>query len=130
MALCFQNTLLRRKTMELYINTKNIIYYGKPLNEEARELSQEEKELYYRGCGYEIKNGFLVDITETTEYQLKESELEKNKKKEAIILEINEFDKKRIRALCEPAQREDGLSWLDYYTSEIQERREILTSLS
>lgn len=109
--------------MNLYINNQNIIYHEKPIYEEARELTQEETALYYRGYGYKIEEGVLVDISQAEEYLLQEVEKQKNLNKEMILEEIKNLDQKRIRAICEPSFRDDGQSWLEYYTSEIQKKR-------
>jgi|GEM_PF-1032897 len=49
-----------------------------------------------------------------------------------IQSEIDELDKKRIRALCEPELKdsEAGITWLDYYNSQILELRNRIKELS
>lgn len=54
----------------LFINSENKIYNGDCQNSD-RELSQEEVDLFYRGYGYEVQNGQLVDISQTPEYSTK-----------------------------------------------------------
>lgn len=46
-----------------------------------------------------------------------------NRQKAQIQVQIDELDKKRIRAMAEPSIRNDGTAWLDYYTSQIIELR-------
>lgn len=64
------------------------------------------------------------------------AEIEKEKQKEAqrelLLLQIDDLDKKRIRAVCEPSVKDEttGETWLDYYNSEIQKLREQLKELS
>lgn len=42
---------------------------------------------------------------------------------EEIKQELNELDKKRIRAMCEPSEYAKGVSWLEYYNRQAQELR-------
>lgn len=37
---------------------------------------------------------------------------------EEIKQELNELDKKRIRAMCEPSEHSRGVSWLEYYNKQ------------
>ena len=66
----------------------------------------------------------VVDISNTIEYQNQLLQAEKQIKKQQLILEVESLDKKRIRAFCEPAYKEEGLTWLEYYTSQIQQKRQ------
>ena len=33
------------------------------------------------------------------------------------------IDEKRIRAVCEPSEMEDGVTWLEYYNGKLKELR-------
>ena len=61
-----------------------------------------------------------------------EKEKQKEAKRELLLLQIDELDKKRIRAVCEPSIKDEttGETWLDYYNSEIKKLREQLKELS
>ena len=48
---------------------------------------------------------------------------------EDIKYELEELDRKRIRAICEPSDKEPGLSWLEFYNQQIAELREELNNL-
>ena len=48
---------------------------------------------------------------------------------EDIKYELEEIDRKRIRAICEPSDKESGLSWLEFYNQQIAELREELDNL-
>lgn len=54
-----------------------------------------------------------------------QAEENKNKKLE-IQKKLDELDKKRIRAVCEPSMKTETQSWLDYYNEEIKKLREML----
>lgn len=46
-----------------------------------------------------------------------------------IKQELNELDKKRIRAMCEPCEYSAGVSWLEYYNQQARELRAELQEL-
>lgn len=76
-------------------------------------------------------NGFNITETETgleawgkTSEELEEEKI-KNQKLE-IQKQLDELDKKRIRAICEPSMKTETQSWLDYYNNEIQTLRAML----
>lgn len=48
---------------------------------------------------------------------------------EEIKEALNELDKKRIRAMCEPSEYSKGLSWLEYYNEQAQTLRTELQML-
>lgn len=71
--------------MDLYINNQDAISYGQPIHEEARQLSEYEKGLYLRGYGYEIQDGFLIDVLQSSEYKAEqEQKLSEEKAKRKI----------------------------------------------
>ena len=51
---------------------------------------------------------------------------ENENKKLKIQKQLDELDKKRIRAVCEPSMKTEIQSWLDYYNEEIKKLREML----
>ena len=68
----------------------------------------------------------LAEYIKTDEYkQLVEARL-REEKRQALLAQIDELDKKRIRAICEPEQKTKEISWLEYYTSQIVELRKQL----
>ena len=56
---------------------------------------------------------------------------ERERQRQLLLEQIDELDKKRIRAVCEPSIKDEttGETWLDYYNSEIQKLREQLKNL-
>jgi len=65
------------------------------------------------------------------ESRKKRMKMENAVKEYEIQLQIDEIDKKRIRALCEPELKdpETGITWLDYYNSQILELRNRIQEL-
>ena len=47
-----------------------------------------------------------------------------------IQAELDELDRKRIRAIAEPSLKDENTTWLEYYTSQISELRNEYTQLS
>ena len=80
---------------------------------------------------YEIQEGKLINITDTNEYKAKLEEKEKEEQKTNLQKQIDEFDKKRIRAVCEPSIKDEasGQTWLEYYTQKITSLRTEMEAL-
>lgn len=54
---------------------------------------------------------------------------EKERKIDEINLRLEELDKKRIRAICEPSLKDENTTWLEYYNEQISELRTELANL-
>ena len=79
-----------------------------------------------------------TNISENIEYLETESQYQKRKENEEIQLQISSLetdiqnlDLKRIRSICEPETKDEttGETWLDYYNSQIQAKREEIRDL-
>lgn len=77
---------------------------------------------YNHKKGYKIETRAekLVALGYTTEEIAQQNEI---KRKNEIQKQLEELDKKRIRAVCEPSMKTETQSWLDYYNSEIKNLR-------
>lgn len=80
---------------------------------------------------YQVIDGNLCDISETSEYLSRKAQEEKVEKEAELIAQIDTLDIKRIRAIAEPEikDEETGETWVDYYTKIIQEIREQIIAL-
>ncbi len=56
--------------------------------------------------------------------------LQNNIKKQEIQIQMKELDKKRIRAIAEPSLKDENITWLEYYNSQITELRNELSQLN
>lgn len=56
-------------------------------------------------------------------YAAEQAEKERAARIEEIKEALNELDKKRIRAMCEPSEYAKGVSWLEYYNQQARELR-------
>lgn len=72
-----------------------------------------------------IENEVLVDISSTEAYLTAKTEKENAIQKIELQKQIDELDKKRIRAIAEPTLKDaqSGQTWLEYYTLQIQDLR-------
>lgn len=77
-------------------------------------------------------DGTISGKATDTDYKLKISATEKSAQKFALQAQIDEFDKKRIRAICEPSVKDasTGQTWLEYYNLQIQELRNQINELA
>ena len=94
------------------------------VNLETEEISQMEH------IG-EIPEGYMLydEFIETDEYKAKEAAVIAFQEKQQLLDQIDELDKKRIRAVCEPSQKDENQTWLEYYTNQIIELRQQLQEL-
>ncbi len=88
------------------------------------------KEVY---DNYDIDSSMYIysegKIIENPEYENIVAERAKKAQKQLLLEQIDEIDKKRIRAICEPSEKEPGLTWLEYYNSQVSVLREQLKNL-
>lgn len=77
---------------------------------------------------YEVKKGRIIDISKTDDYQKKATARENLSAQAKLQSQIEELDKKRVRAICEPEIKDEktGQTWLEFYTLQIQDYREQL----
>lgn len=97
---------------------------------------------------YNHKYGLTIEETSTALYALKQNEImdneipiidpdyeEKQKaeeKKETIkklTRQLEDIDKKRIRAVCEPSMKTESQSWLDFYNEQALQIRQVMADL-
>ena len=69
---------------------------------------------------YKYENG---EIILNPNYETERIKQEQTARIEKIKQELNELDKKRIRAMCEPSEYAKGVSWLEYYNQQAQSLR-------
>ena len=83
---------------------------------------------YNHNLGYEIEetNNALEAWGKTPEEFEQE---QKTIQKQKIQRELEELDKKRIRAVCEPSMKTPTQSWLEYYNEQVAELRQVMAEL-
>ena len=92
--------------------------------------TDEEIKIDYIG---NLKKGYMLlsEYQDSELYQIRILEQQKLNKKSEILAKINELDKKRIRAVCEPLVKDEfsGETWLDFYNNQIVKLREELKEM-
>ena len=78
---------------------------------------------------YTQENGVWKQLNEE-EAQIKQLKIQNAIRAKEIQNELDEIDKKRIRALAEPSLKDENITWLEYYNSQITELRTELNSIS
>ncbi len=78
---------------------------------------------------YEFYNGKWHKLSET-EAKIRQLNIQNELKKQEIQEQLNELDKKRIRALAEPSLMDNETTWLEHYNKQIITLRSELTKLS
>lgn len=69
------------------------------------------------------KSGKITGSKDDEEYKNKIKKAENDKKRLEILSQIEELDKKSIRALREDGQYSEKQTWLEYYTEQITKLR-------
>lgn len=78
--------------------------------------------------GYEIiETETALEALGKTAEELQE--IKKENTKFQIEKQLEELDKKRIRAVCEPSMKTETQSWLDFYNEEIKQLRKSLANI-
>lgn len=63
------------------------------------------------------------------EAKIKQLNIQNEIRKQEILEELEELDRKRIRALAEPSMMELDVTWLEYYNKKIAELRKELSKI-
>ena len=94
-------------------------------HENNMEIIETDECIYARENNEVLLNGEIVVSEAKVLEQQKQDEISE------IMHTLDNLDKKRIRAICEPEVKdiETGETWLEYYNSQIQELRDRLQEL-
>lgn len=83
-------------------------------------------------CLYALSDNEIMENNvpiQNPNYDFEMAEQLKEEKKKQIQLQLEELDKKRIRAICEPSIRTETQSWLEYYNQQVLELRQVMAEL-
>lgn len=91
-----------------------------------------EDALYFLEDYEQLQNGEIINVSETDEYKAKVLAEENAVKKAELQAQIDELDKKRIRAGFEPTVKDEttGQTWLEYYNQQIADLRAQISQLN
>ena len=133
-----------------YYGTKNNLYYGfyeenfenaieitdeywkNLLNEQSKGkiiIHYDNKVLAVDKKEYSKENNKWIKLSEE-EAKVKQLKIENAIKAAEIQNELEEIDKKRIRALAEPSLKDENTTWLEYYNQKVIQLREELSAVT
>lgn len=104
----------------LLLNEQNLGKMIIPFNNSVIAVDEDE---------YSFENNVWEKLTDD-EVQKKKTAKQNSAKKAELEAQLEELDKKRIRAVAEPSEKEDGISWLEYYNSIAENLRTELSKIS
>ena len=89
----------------------------------------EDKPIAVDENNYEFYNNKWHKLSET-EVKVRQLNIQNELKKQELQEQLNELDKKRIRALAEPSLMDNETTWLEYYNKQVSSIRSKLAKLS
>lgn len=95
---------------------KRIIHY------EGKVLAVNENE-------YSCENGTWKKLSEE-ESKIKQLTIQNEIRANEIRYELEDLDKKRIRAIAEPSLKDENTTWLEHYNEQISQLRQELAEIS
>lgn len=78
---------------------------------------------------YSYENDKWIKLS-NEEANTKQLKIQNAIRENEILLQLDELDKKRIRAIAEPSLKDENTTWLEYYNSQITELRKELTEIT
>ncbi len=117
--------------MTIYFDKEKIAYSFKIENPICTISDEIWQKFNIDSDSWEIKNGQFCDLTQTDEYKAKLQKQETEKQKDLIQKQLEDLDKKRVRAIAEPTIKDSttGETWLEYYNLQIKDLRAKLAEL-
>ena len=78
---------------------------------------------------YSYENDKWIKLSEE-EVNIKQLKIQNAIRENEILSQLDELDKKRIRAIAEPSLKDEETTWLEYYNSQITELRKELSEIT
>ena len=78
---------------------------------------------------YACQNGTWTKLSKS-EAETKQLEIKNLHRTREILVQLDELDRKRIRAIAEPSFFDDNTTWLEYYNKQVKFLREELEQIS
>lgn len=107
-------------------------YWKNLLNEQSKGkiiIHYENKVLAVDKKEYSKENNKWIKLSEE-EAKVKQLKIENAIRASEIQNELEEIDKKRIRALAEPSLKDENTTWLEYYNQKVIQLREELSAVT
>ena len=107
-------------------------YWNKLLKEQALGkiiIPFENNVIAVNETEYSYENDIWIKLS-NEEANTKQLKIQNAIRENEILLQLEELDKKRIRAIAEPSLKDENTTWLEYYNSQITELRKELTEIT
>lgn len=78
---------------------------------------------------YSYNNGTWKKLNEN-EIKIEQLKIQNEIRKNEIRTELENLDKKRIRAIAEPSMKDENQSWLEFYNNQVKLLRDELSQLN
>ena len=78
---------------------------------------------------YSYENDKWIKLSNEEAYT-KQLKIQNAIRENEILLQLEELDKKRIRAIAEPSLKDENTTWLEYYNSQVTELRKELAEIT
>lgn len=107
-------------------------YWNKLLKEQALGkiiIPFENNVIAVNETEYSYENDKWIKLS-NEEANTKQLKIQNAIRENEILLQLEELDKKRIRAIAEPSLKDENTTWLEYYNSQITELRKELTEIT
>ena len=78
---------------------------------------------------YSYNNGIWKKLNED-EIKIEQLKIQNEIRKNEIQTELENLDKKRIRAIAEPSMKDENQSWLEFYNNQVRLLRDELSQLT
>lgn len=78
---------------------------------------------------YSYENDKWIKLS-NEEANTKQLKIQNAIRENEILSQLDELDKKRIRAIAEPSLKDENTTWLEYYNSQVTELRKELTEIT
>lgn len=78
---------------------------------------------------YSYENDKWIKLS-NEEANTKQLKIQNAIRENEILLQLEELDKKRIRAIAEPSLKDENTTWLEYYNSQVTELRKELAEIT
>lgn len=109
-----------------YTNLQKCDFIVKHNHSDGLRIKETETALYALEDNEIMENGVPVL---NPNYDMEQIEALRETQKIQIQQQLDELDKKRIRAICEPSMKDETQSWLDYYNQQVLDLRQVMAEL-
>lgn len=107
-------------------------YWNKLLKEQALGkiiIPFENNVIAVNETEYSYENDKWIKLS-NEEANTKQLKIQNAIRENEILSQLDELDKKRIRAIAEPSLKDENTTWLEYYNSQVTELRKELAEIT